>query len=303
MTRNLSYLVGIILTIVIGTFFYFTCCSDCRLAVADQKETKEEMVPAPEPEATAFPFSFTSGDYAYNVNDNFNFELSSTEILSPLSGTVTQGVASLKTFLEQNSDKVINITGLYLDNETNNTAFPNLGLARANTVKNYFADNGILSSQTNTFGKLMSDLVPQENTLLGPVTFAIVQGATDAEEELKALHDAIKADPLVLYFNTGKAAINLTAAQRQKVANISRYLDKVDGATCKVVGHTDNTGDRITNIVLGQERADFAMSYLTRNGISAKKITATSQGPDAPIASNETEEGKSKNRRTGVTLN
>ncbi len=303
MTRNLSYLVGIILTILIGTFFYFTCCSDCRLAVANEGETKEKMVPETEPEATSYPFAFSNGEYAYNVNDNFNFELSSTDILSPLSGKVTSGVASLKTFLAENTDKVINITGLYKASETNNTAFPNLGLARANAVKNYFVDNGIPSAQTNTFGKLMTSLVPQENTLLGPITYDIAQGADNNSDELKALYDQIKANPLILYFNTGEAAINLTAEQRQKVANISRYLDKVDGATCSVVGHTDNTGNRITNIALGQERADFAMSYLVRNGIPASKITPTSQGPDAPIATNETEEGRAKNRRTVVTLN
>lgn len=303
MTRNLPYLLGIILTILIGTFFYFTCCSDCRLAVADEEETKKEMVPEPEPEATSYPFAFSSGDYAYNVNDNFNFELSSTEILSPLSNKVTNGVAGLSTFLTENTDKVINITGLYKADEANNTAFPNLGLARANAVKNYLVDNGIPSSQTNTFGKLMDSMVPQENTLLGPITYAIDQGADDSNDELKALYDEIKANPLVLYFNTGQAAINLSSEQRQKIANISRYLDKVEGAGCNVVGHTDNTGNRITNIALGQERADFAMGYLVRNGIPAAKITATSQGPDAPIAPNTTEEGRAKNRRTVVTLN
>lgn len=302
MTRDLSYLVGIILTIAVGTFFYFTCCSDCRLAVVNQEESQEKEVPAPEPEATSFPFNFSNGDYAYSANDNFNFELSSTEILSPISGKVINGVGSLQTYLAQNPNQVINITGLYADGETNNTAFPNLGLARANAVKNYFVDNGIPSSQTNTFGKLMPDLVPQETTLLGPVTYAILQGEENTADEFKALHDEIKANPLVLYFNTGKAAISLTPEQRQKVANISRYLDKVEGASCKVVGHTDNTGDRITNIVLGQERADFAMSYLVRNGIASDKISATSQGPDAPIAPNDTEEGRSKNRRTVVTL-
>ena len=107
----------------------------------------------------------------------------------------------------------------------------------------------------------------------------------------------------MLNFNTGQAAINLTPEQRQKVADISRYLDKVNDASCSVVGHTDNTGSRATNIQLGQERADFVKAYLTRNGILESKISATSQGPDSPIASNDTEEGRTKNRRTVVTLN
>ena len=77
----------------------------------------------------------------------------------------------------------------------------------------------------------------------------------------------------------------------------------MDDATCAVVGHTDNTGDAAMNMTLGQERADFAKSYLTTNGIPASKILATSQGPNEPIADNGTEEGKAKNRRTVVTIN
>ena len=70
-----------------------------------------------------------------------------------------------------------------------------------------------------------------------------------------------------------------------------------------IVGHTDNTGQRETNMRLGQERADFAKAYLMRNGIPENRINATSKGSDEPIASNATEEGKAKNRRTVITLN
>lgn len=303
MTKNLPYLLGMIITILIGTFFYFTYCSDCRLATAETEQVQEEIIPVKEPEPTSFPFSVKDGEYAFDVNDNFNFDLSSSSVLMPLSENVSNGVESLKSYLLENSNKVINITGLYRSDEDNPSAFPNLGLARANAVKNYLVANGIPSVQTSIFGKLMDELLPIDNTLLGPITYEIEKGNENAGEALEALHDEIIANPLVLYFQTGQAAINLTTEQRQKVANISSYLDKVEGASCKVVGHTDNTGNRITNIGLGQERADFAKAYLVSNGISADKINTSSQGPDSPIATNATEEGRSKNRRTVVTLN
>ncbi|MFD2586637.1 OmpA family protein [Croceitalea marina] len=305
MTRNLSYLLGMIITILAGIYFYLSCCSECGTQVADTdaEAAQEEIVPPKEPEATTFPFSFKDGDYAFEVQDNFNFKLSSASFLTPLSDTIGSGIEGLKGYLAENANKVINITGLYKSEETNNTAFPNLGLARANKVKNYFVSQGIPSAQTNTFGKLMNDFLPLDDTLLGPITYEINTQAEDADEALKALYDDIKANPLVLYFNTGEAAINLTPEQREKVAKIARYLDKVDGATCNVVGHTDNTGSRTTNIRLGLERADFAMAYLIKNGITASKIKTSSKGPDSPIATNATEEGRSKNRRTVVTLN
>ena len=303
MTRDLSYLFWIIITIVIGTFLYFTLCSDCQLVSTDTEPVEEETVTIEAPEPTSFPFAFGDGAYGYNVGENFNFNVASGAFITPVSLNINKGIDGLKSFLTENTGKSINITGLYKSDEDNNTAWPNLGLARANSVKNYLVGLGIPAAQTNTFGKLMDDMVPSENILLGPVTYAFADRSENAEDELKALYDRIKANPLVLYFNTGEAAINLSAEQRQKIADIARYLDKVGDASCSIVGHTDNTGSRDTNVRLGQERADFAKAYLIRNGIQEGKIATSSEGPDIPIASNDTEEGRSKNRRTVVTLN
>ena len=85
------------------------------------------------------------------------------------------------------------------------------------------------------------------------------------------MKEKINANPLILYFKTGKAQIDLSAEDRQKVADIKNYLDHVEDAKLDVIGHTDNVGSRDTNIRLGQQRADFAKKYLVKNGISARK--------------------------------
>ena len=301
MTKKTTNLLGIIITILAGTYFYITCCSECGMS--SQKEPQKEVMATVVPEATSYPFAFSDGDFTYSTNDNFNFNPSSSDILMPVSQGVEDGISRLKSFLGENANKVINITGYYKSDEDNDSAFPNLGLGRANAVKNYFVTKGIPSKSINTIGALMDDLVPKDNIYLGPLGYGLDNMAADAEDKLKELYSRIKSNPLVLQFNTAEASINLTAEQRQKFADISTYLDKVDGATANVTGHTDNTGQRETNLRLGQERADFAKAYLVRNGISGDKIMATSKGPDEPVASNATEEGKAQNRRTTITLN
>ena len=304
MSRNAAYILGMLLTIIVGTLLYFNFCSECQPVLSETETSTTEQVEVETiPEPTFFPFSVQDGDYAFEVNDNFNFDISTENFNLPISENVENGIESLKSYLNENPEKIINITGLYKSDEPNNTAFPNLGKARANAVKNYLVSKGILSSQTNTSGHLLDDLIADGNTFFGPVNYSIDNRSENADEELKLLHDEILANPLVLYFETGEAAINLTAEQRQKIANISKYLDKVDDARCLVIGHTDNTGNRTTNIGLGQDRANFAKSYLVRNGIADEKIVSSSKGPDQPIASNDTEEGRSKNRRVEVTLN
>lgn len=303
MTKTTTNLLLILITILAGTYFFITCCSSCGLMAKEEVPVKEAVIAPVTPEATSYPFAFSDGSYGVNENDNYNFNVSSSSILMPLSDKVTTGIASLKTFLTDNGGKVINVTGYYKADENNDSAFPNLGLARANAVKNHLVENGIPSAQINTMGKLMGEMIPKDNVYLGPVAYGLADKAADADDELQALHDKIIANPLVLYFETGEASINLTAEQRQKVADISRYLDKVEGAKAKVVGHTDSEGSRTTNVRLGQGRADFAKAYLIRNGIADAKIVASSEGPDSPVESNATEAGKAKNRRTVVTLN
>ncbi len=302
MTKTTTNLLGIIITILAGTYFFVTYCSEC--GTSNEAVPGEEDIVAPVvPEATSYPFSFSGGDYAYNVNDNFNFNVSSSSILSPVSQKVEDGITSLKAFLAGNAGKVINITGYYKSDEANTTAFPNLGLARANAVKNYLVSKEISSARINTMGKLMENMYPEDNIFMGPLAYSLEGESENVEDQLKALYDKITADPLVLNFDTAETSIKLTAKQQQKFADISRYLDKAENATCKVVGHTDNNGQRSTNIKLGQDRADFAKAYLMSNGIAESKIKASSQGSNSPIASNGTDEGRAQNRRAVITLN
>jgi len=73
-------------------------------------------------------------------------------------------------------------------------------------------------------------------------------------------------------------------------------LDNPDLAI-EVAGHTDNTGSAATNRRLSKQRAEAVRAYLIDKGIAAERLTAVGHGPDRPIASNRTEEGRAANRR------
>lgn len=306
MSKTTTNLLGLLITILAGIYFFVTYCSECNKDKGADftLEREKEVVSTPTVlEVTSYPFAFSDGDFSYNVKDNFNYNVSSSSFLEPLSQKVRDGIIpGLKNFLTENENKVINITGFYRHNENNNSAFPNLGLARANDIKNFFVSQEIPSPQINTMGKLKDDMVPKGNLLYGPLAFEIGDVATELDTELSDLYDNIKADPLVLYFSTGEASITLNSEQRQKIADISRYLDKVKGAKCEIIGYTDNVGRRKTNVKLGLERANFVKIYLLENGIPENKIKTDSKGHRDPIANNTMEEGRAKNRRTVITL-
>lgn len=306
MSKKLLYLLGILGTIAIGTWLMsFMCCPTCC-----QNQTPKTTSPVTELKDNAGKvnynkFNLSGKDLTYSCNENFRFLLNDFKNIKPVSDSINNGVELLKTYFDKNKDKLI-ITGYALNSEKNNSTYPNLALARANDMKNYFVSKGIASNRFELKGELRDAWKISGDTILGNANFRIMQAeevATEKVEDWAVLKIKINANPLILYFNTGQAQINLTTEEKQKVADLSRYLDNVEGAKLNAVGHTDNAGNRDANIKLGLNRANFAKDYLAKNGIVGNKIDASSKGPDEPIADNKTADGKAKNRRTVVTLN
>lgn len=79
--------------------------------------------------------------------------------------------------------------------------------------------------------------------------------------------------------------------------NIIDYLKKKPDVKIEIQGHTDNIGTKKYNKVLSEKRAREVLRYLVKKGITKERLYATGHGLSRPVASNETEEGRSKNRR------
>ncbi|MFP2924088.1 OmpA family protein [Pyxidicoccus sp. 3LG] len=78
---------------------------------------------------------------------------------------------------------------------------------------------------------------------------------------------------------------------------IAELLKAQPDVSVRIEGHTDNTGPEELNRSLSQERAEAVRSYLIRRGIAGSRLEARGYGPSRPIASNDTPEGRSENRR------
>ena len=69
-------------------------------------------------------------------------------------------------------------------------------------------------------------------------------------------------------------------------------------AYLRVSGNTDNVGSRDANVRLSQARAEAVARYLTSRGFDRNKFDVVGNGPDKPVASNDNDGGRAKNRRT-----
>ena len=70
----------------------------------------------------------------------------------------------------------------------------------------------------------------------------------------------------------------------------------------RIEGHTDNVGKPEDNLVLSRKRAASVVQYLQKNGIDISRLTSSGFGETQPVAENNTEEGRAKNRRTEMKV-
>jgi OOP family OmpA-OmpF porin len=103
-----------------------------------------------------------------------------------------------------------------------------------------------------------------------------------------------------VYFNTGKAT--LTAESQAQLKNLAAILKAFPNAAVKLGGYTDNKGKAAMNMALSAERANAARQAVIGDGVDKGRIAAEGYGPEHPIASNDTPEGRAQNRRVDVRV-
>jgi outer membrane protein OmpA-like peptidoglycan-associated protein len=101
-------------------------------------------------------------------------------------------------------------------------------------------------------------------------------------------------------FDTGKWELRPVA--REKLARLAGILLAYPGLQLEAEGHTDNIGSEEFNQQLSENRANVVREYLISQGIPEEKITAVGRAFHYPVASNDTGEGRQKNRRVEIIV-
>jgi len=112
-----------------------------------------------------------------------------------------------------------------------------------------------------------------------------------------------KGDTIILeniYFDVDMALLKPESAP--SLGNLLDFLIVHPNYNVEISGHTDNSGTREHNQSLSMARAKAVVEYLTRHHISPSRLTYVGYGMDKPIASNNTDEGRAKNRRIEIRI-
>jgi Outer membrane protein and related peptidoglycan-associated (lipo)proteins len=157
------------------------------------------------------------------------------------------------------------------------------------------------------------------NTAMGAIIGATVGGVTGAvigrkmdkqAQEIESKVPGVKVERvgegIVVEFSDkvlfGYDRSDLTPSAEASLDKLINVLKEYPDTNLEIQGHTDSKGSDSYNQGLSERRANAVATYLRNRGINSARITTKGYGESAPIASNDTEEGRAQNRRVNFLI-
>lgn len=302
-TTIISLFIGL-LAWMTGSTWYWVCkvkghCEEVSVARGIGGEMAADDVATP----PIPPFTISFDEQALmSFNNNLRFGKSDAAGVVP--GMVRGALDSLAAHLKAHPNRDVQITGLYTAGESNGTDFQNLGLARANFIRQQLMDLGIAGERLIGSYELSSDpaFFALPDTLLGGIDLTLLERASPENGTETARAVAARPESQNLYFNYNSADLAMNSELRAYLTGVIQYLNQHPPAQLLLTGHTDDAGQPEMNLELGRKRAGTVKKFFQDFGLSADRIKLSSQGETKPIAPNTTEAGRKENRRVEVAI-
>ncbi len=126
-------------------------------------------------------------------------------------------------------------------------------------------------------------------------------GAQTASDYNKTATNMMASGEWNINFDNGRASIRKESGD--VLNQIYNLIVQAEGVKLEIIGHTDNTGNQDGNYALSRARAESIKNFLVSKGIPFNRFQKIDgKGQDQPIADNNTQEGKAKNRRVEIRL-
>ena len=172
-----------------------------------------------------------------------------------------------------------------------------------------------------TGGAVVGSVVGKQtgSTARGAIIGAAVGGAAGAiighqmDQKAKEIQQTVAGaqitrvgEGLVVTFDSGLLfdfdSDQLREASKENLDNLAKSLSKFGDSKLLLVGHTDNKGTESYNLDLSRRRAAAVANYLSGRGVPAARMETTGRGETEPIAPNDTDADRQKNRRVEVAI-
>lgn len=220
------------------------------------------------------------------------------------SGDVLQGTlwpdqrAQLIAAYQADSLQELQIYGHYYTGEEAPEDFENMGLYRAEQIKNLLIPD-IPADKITTLARRIDGPAPAADKAWWEAGTFNWRATTEVQPPSEIIQ--LDTTEIIILFP-------FDSEQKHADANIDAYLQKLAARLLQtnervtITGHTDSIDDPNYNMALGQRRADFIKNILVGHGAPADRITTRSEGESNPTATNINAAGRRLNRRAVVKL-
>ena len=222
-------------------------------------------------------------------------------------------------YIDEKNDLSIQVnkdgTGLYTDKKNNVTIYVNENDVRYVSTDIEMVNNG---DGSGTYTNKSKNLVIENNGKgKAKITFNGQTTEVDAKPlekpgklaklEMVPLVPSIEANSILInldsevLFDVDKYDVRVHPEAEEVLKNLAIVLKEMDVKNFEIDGHTDSDGSDEYNQVLSEKRANSVKNFLVSQGVTAE-ITTKGYGESKPVASNDTAEGKQKNRRVEIII-
>ena len=144
----------------------------------------------------------------------------------------------------------------------------------------------------------VAEPLPVEDTIAPEVTEPVIVEEAVAVVPAEAVSESIaELDVVIVEIGFALNSAELTSQDKQTLDALISDIQQHSQAQLEVQAHTDNQGSEKYNQALSQRRAEAVVAYMVEQGISSEQLTAVGYGESQPRESNDTAEGRAKNRR------
>ena len=212
------------------------------------------------------------------------------------------GIATIEEYRKSIGPEITDAYMIVIAGHTDSSGDPKynmwLSRERAKSVADYLISTGVNEDQVRILGRGSEEPIASNDTREGRMQNRRVDIVVVAE--VRALDTLLF--PSVALFE--RKSYDLTEQGKALLeTNRQAAADLLSRATfIEIIGHTDDKGDEKDNMSLSKLRAASVRDYLISKGVDASKIITTGKGETSPIASNETKEGRAKNRRVEIQV-
>lgn len=291
----------IVLTLFLGSYFHWEYCCEAIITPQDARiESKNNTSSV----SKNYFHVYDDANPSFSIvgKDNFSFEKSNASFTTPISSDLNNSIQKLKNYINTNNNKKLAITGGFVSDELTSSKESSLGLERALSVKSYLKEAGIPEDKM-IVNEVSEDSIDIINELYrDAIRYDIRTEVPAKKPESNSIVEEFNADPVIIMFHSGRIDPKISKRDNARFNELRDIINKNPSLQVSIVGHSDNIESTLRNSKIALDRAKEVKSYMTHFGIRERNLMVRSAGGSEPIASNETNQGRSQNRRVEIHL-